>query len=122
MQDRTIDNALLALRRQIIREDREGLEHVEALLRLRGVRMPVVLPGKRPDAAQRGHMRRMVLRALQECPRGQAELSACVAARRPEIDADAAYHRVSLCLARLKREGLVSREGRVWLNTANVQR
>jgi hypothetical protein len=54
MQDKTIDGALLALRKQIIREKREGLAHVEALLALRGVHMPAVLPAKRKDVAGKG--------------------------------------------------------------------
>lgn len=40
MQEKTINNALLALRRQIIRGDGENLAHVEALLRARGVEPP----------------------------------------------------------------------------------
>ncbi|MTJ05746.1 MAG: hypothetical protein FH759_13765, partial [Sediminimonas qiaohouensis] len=40
MQDRTIDNALLALRKEIVRHGRDGLDHVEALLTLRGVELP----------------------------------------------------------------------------------
>jgi hypothetical protein len=61
MQDKSIDGALLAPRKNIIRGRLDGLAHVEALLLLRGVDMPRVLPVKRPDAARRGHMSRMVL-------------------------------------------------------------
>ena len=41
MQDKAINNALLALRRQIIRENLDGLAEVETLLRLRGVPLRV---------------------------------------------------------------------------------
>ncbi len=51
MQGKTIDNALLTLRKQTIRGDRDGLTQVEALLAMRGVAMPHVLPAKRSDVA-----------------------------------------------------------------------
>ena len=50
MSERSINSALLALRKQLIRGDGLGLEHVEALLVMRGVALPCVLPAKRPDA------------------------------------------------------------------------
>jgi hypothetical protein len=37
MLDKTITNALIALRKQIIRESLDGLPHVDALLAARGV-------------------------------------------------------------------------------------
>jgi len=114
MQDRTIKNALLALRKQMIREGQEGLEHVEALLTARGVHMPAVLPAKRKDAARRGYMRLQVMQAV----RGGATLrqvAAHVASVRPELSERQAYIRSGQCLARLKARGLVTRKGRVWL-------
>ena len=114
MQDKTIDNALLALRKQIIRGNSDGLCQVEVLLQIRGVAMPAVLPAKRQDAARRGHMRLLVLEALIDGQNTQQAVTGYVAERRPELNRGAVYHRVSLCLARMKREGLVAREGRVW--------
>ena len=111
MQDRTIDNALLALRKQIIRENLDGRDHVETLLNLRSVAMPAVLPAKRQDAARRGHMRLLVLEALRDGQNTQQAVTGYVAERRPELDRGDVYHRVSLCLARMKREGLVKRGG-----------
>jgi hypothetical protein len=66
MQDKTIDNALLAPRKQIIRGDGEGLERVEALLRMRSVPMPSVLPHRCPTTARRNVMRHLVLDALRD--------------------------------------------------------
>lgn len=40
MQDRTINNALLALHRQIAQGDGAGLEHVLALMAMRGLSKP----------------------------------------------------------------------------------
>lgn len=51
----TINSALLALRKNLIRENAEGLAHVEVLLEMRGVPMPAVLPAKRRDVARKGY-------------------------------------------------------------------
>lgn len=102
MQDKTIDSALLALRKQIIRSKSEGLAHVEALLTLRGVAMPMVLPAKKRDAARRGQMRALVLEALREGPKPLREIVAHVAARRPELEPRAAYMRTTQALVRMR--------------------
>lgn len=114
MQDKTIDNALLTLRRQIIRSGGKGLDHVEALLSARDVDMPRVLPAKRQDVARKGHMSALVLEALRGGPRTAAEVTAYVAPRRPELSPDAAHKRTALALTKLRARGMVRREGRVW--------
>ena len=113
MQDKSINNALLALRKQMIREGGDGLSHVEALLQMRGVAMPAVLPAK-TDAAGKGRMAWMLMEALRERPMTQREAAAYVLERRPELSPEAAYKRAALGLARLKRRGALAREGRVW--------
>lgn len=115
MQDKTIDNALLALRKQIIRGDGKGLAYVESLLRMRGVDMPRVLPAKRQDVARKGHMSALVLDALRNGPKTTVEVAAYVAQGRPELSPEAVRKRTALCLTKLKKRGLVRREGRVWL-------
>ena len=115
MQDRTINNALLALRKQIIREGGEGQDHVEALLQMRGVDMPRVLPPKRKDVAGKGLMTRLVLDALRDGPKSAETVTAYVAPRRPELSPEAAKKRTALALTKAKKRGLVRREGRVWL-------
>lgn len=104
MQDKTIDNALLALRKQLIRANGEGLAHVEALCQLRGVNMPAVLPAKRADAARKGLMRRIILEGIRKGYKTQRDLAAYVASHRPELSPCAAYVRTTqtpfgLCLA-----------------------
>ena len=121
MQDKTINNALLALRKQIIRGDLDGLAHVEALLMMRGVPMPAVLPAKRKDVARKGHMAAMILDALRNVPKPLREVAAHVASKRPEIDERAAYVRTTQALDRLKRRGLVRREGRLWATVTKRQ-
>lgn len=102
MQDKTIDNALLALRRQIIRSKGEGLANVEALLVMRDVPMPKVLPAKKRDAARRGQMRALVLEALRDGPKPLREIVAHVEAARPELEPRAAYVRTTQALARMR--------------------
>lgn len=102
MQDKSIDGALLALRKQIIRSKGDGLAHVEALLTLRDVPMPRVLPVKTPDAARRGQMRALVYEALRGGPKPLQDIVAHVAAARPELVPHAAYKRTTQALAKMR--------------------
>jgi len=114
MQDKSINSALLALRKQVIRGDLDGLAHVEALLMMRGVDMPAVLPAKRKDVARKGHMAALILDALRDGPKPLSEIAAHVASKRPEIDERAAYVRTTQALDKLKRRGVVVRDNRFW--------
>jgi hypothetical protein len=114
MQDKSIDNALLALRKQIIRRGDPGMEHVEALLAQRGVSIPRVLPPKRMDVALKGQMRRILVGALSNGPKRMPALVACVAEARPEIAPGAAYSRTGQALQKLRLSGMVRRDGRLW--------
>ena len=116
MQDKTINSALLNLRKQIIRGNLDGLDHVEALLSLRAVPMPRVMPAKRPDAARRDHMRRLILDALRSGPKPYRDIVARVSEGRPEITYEAAYQRTGQVLWKMRKAGQVRRDGRVWRN------
>jgi hypothetical protein len=113
MQDKTIDNALLALRKQIIRGNGEGLEHAEALLSARGVLLPAVIRREAP-VAPRGQMRRMVLDALSGGPLTRRQLTWSIAPLRQDVPLARLYWRVDSVLAKMKVAGLVRLEGRVW--------
>ena len=110
MQDKTINSALLALRKNLIRECGEGLDHVEALLAMRGVPMPAVLPAKRDDVARKGHMARFVVSALKDGPQGVPTLGDRVMAEHPSLTRKAAYNRVYQALLRLERRGMAVRD------------
>jgi hypothetical protein len=112
MSERSTDCSLLALRKQLIRGDGVGLEHVEALLVMRGVALPCVLPAKRPDAARMGAMRRLLLGQLQTGPKTMRELVDHVATCRTELAPHAAYHRTGQALQKLRVAGLIRREAR----------
>ena len=72
MLDKTIDSALQALRKRMIREGLGGLPHVEveALLTLRGLRLTKVPPPMLPDCKHHRAVRPVVLASL----RGGGEL------------------------------------------------
>ena len=114
MQDKSIDGALLALRKTIIRGKLDGLAHVEALLVLRAVHMPAVLPAKKPDVAKCGQMSRLVRETLRGGPMTTREISAIVAAARPEISPEVAHRRTEQVLCNMKFAGALVRDGRLW--------
>lgn len=107
MQDKTINNVLLALRKNLIRDAGGGLTHVEKLLAMRDVPMPAVLPARKQCAAGRGISRAMVMDALRDGPKLRRDIVRHVAAQRPEIPADVAYRRVDQCLWKMRKAGLI---------------
>lgn len=107
MQDRSIDGALLALRKQIIRGDGVGLSHAEALLTQRGIHMPAVLPAKRKDVARKGLMALWVMGALRNGPLPFMGVVDRIAVHRPELERKAVCSRTSQALNKLMHKGLV---------------
>ena len=114
MLPKTIDAALLNLRAQIVRDGGEGLEHVEALLALRGCALPRVVPKAPPRWFQRRERGRLILAELRGGPvRSRANVAA-VSARRPELVPDEARRSVHAALAKLRAKGLVRHRGWAW--------
>lgn len=109
MLDKTITNALLALRAQIIRVNLDGLDHVEALLALRQVPLPKV-PRK---FAQRQDTSRLALDALRDGPKRGYEV-ARYATQATGDDLPDQWRRIYQALHNLRRRGLVVKDGRVW--------
>lgn len=105
MQDKTINNALLALHRQGI-----GVDHVEALLALRGV-APNPPQRKQDRPLWRGKCRRIALGCL---PCTTSVAADAVQAALPDITRKSALNRAYLALLRLEDMGVVVRDGRVW--------
>ena len=114
MQDKTINNALLALRKQITRNGDDGLEHVEALLGIRGVDMPRVLPSKPANSARQGQMARLILDAMSDRPMTRLELVRHIAEKLPDVPPERVYYRTDAALNRLRLKGRVAREGLEW--------
>lgn len=103
------------MRCQIARDGAEGLDHVDALLRLRDVDpASLPMPDKRPKHFARGKLRIAILEALRQGPMTGAEL-----ARRMQgngLEYAAAYKRVYQCLNRMLEAGMVRKDaGKWWL-------
>lgn len=107
MQDKTINNALLALRR----EGGEAQVLAERLLAMRGVNY---LPRMIQNPATRSQMKRMILAALSDRPMNRRQMMAHVASLRPELTLEQLHRRTDTALWRLHVAGLVRREGGVW--------
>lgn len=110
MQDRTINNALLALHR---RND-EQAELARAILALRGVPLPRHIHDR---PLVRGGCKRLLLAALSAGPMTTLEAAEWVKEAVPGIRHASAYQRAYLALLRLEEAGMVRREGRVWAAT-----
>ncbi|WP_439122004.1 helix-turn-helix domain-containing protein [Marivita sp.] len=105
--DEGINVALYHLRAQIVREGLDGLEHVDALLKLRGVDPESLhIPEKRHWRYRRGEFRIAVIEALREGPKTAPQIAR-------ELDHNHAC--VCRCLRTLEGRGVVQRDGRVWL-------
>jgi len=115
MQGKTIDRALIALRKEMLSTGGDGVQHVEALLSLRGVPLPEYKWIVR-DRAKRGRMRRVVMPALAEGPRSTADLVALVAQERPELTPEVVEVRTVRWLGMMRCEGVLrGRKGVWWL-------
>lgn len=108
MQDKTINNALLAL----YKAGGEQADIAEALLNMRGVPLPVRRVYDRQ--MRRGQSRRLVLGVLSEGPCLTGKISDKVQEALPGISRRSACQRVHMTLRRLEAAGMVRREGRVW--------
>ena len=99
-----LDFQLYRIRAQIVRDGLEGLEHVDALLRLRGCDPEAVhVPRKTKRTFKRGELRRAMLAALRDGPK-----------RLGDIDVGADGGSLSCALWRARKAGLVVKEGGMW--------
>jgi hypothetical protein len=111
-KEETLVAALHFMRCQIVRDKAEGLEHIDALLRLRGVDPDSLpLPQKFPKTFKRGHLSQAILRELRDGPLRGSEL-----ARRLQgnLAYEDAYRKVYAALHRLKESGLIGKRSRDW--------
>lgn len=106
MQNKSINNAFVSLRKDIVQRDLDGLAHVEALLAMRGVELPNVMV-RSASVAKRGHMRRMVLGALRGDPMTRRQLVHHIPPLRPNVPPDRLYWRVNAALSKLKAKGRI---------------
>lgn len=110
----TIRNALLYIRAEIVRDNLDGLEHVDALLQMRG-HEPCHVPRRTDRRFKRGELARLILEALRDGPMTGRQIAEHVASQRWGLTAADAYKRVYVALDRMQVRGLVRHEGRMWL-------
>lgn len=107
MQDRTINNALIALRKQ---GGPQG-KIAEALLDMRGVPLPT---HRQSEPFKRGQAQRLALDALRNGAETTAHIAVDVLRLKSDITRRQAAHCAYLALLRLEGKGLVCRDGRAW--------
>jgi hypothetical protein len=111
---KSIDAALLALRKQIMRDDLDGLAHVEALLALRQVPLVHVPRMKPADSCKQREAKAIMLNALRTGPKTAEQLRAAFGAARPEVAPDRVVIRVFQAIYRMRDKGLIVKDGEVW--------
>ncbi len=99
MQDKTINNALVALYHA-----GEGLDHVEALMALRCIPKPAP---KRPAQFRRRLLRQVVLGELQRGAKTCPQITDVAHVMRPDLTRKQANQRVYMVLCRLSKQGRV---------------
>lgn len=110
MQDKTINNALIALYKA---GGQQG-EIAEYLLRLRDVEPPRLV-SRCEDPFRRNHIRVAILEALADGPKTGPEIVRHVMQYRDGWGYMDAQRRMSTALTKMKLAGLVRHEGQVWL-------
>ncbi|TCP40140.1 hypothetical protein [Rhodovulum marinum] len=104
----SIRNALLYIRAECLRDGAEGLEHVDALLRLRGHDPEAFgFAEKRPKAFKKGELRRLIVKALREGPKTGKEIAEAVRSHHGGLTEVQAYRKVYSALDGMKKRGVV---------------
>jgi hypothetical protein len=113
MTDETITRALVALRRNTVREGRPGLKHVEALLKLQG---EPLAPVPRANNVQfgRNKLRLAILKALRDGPLRTGQIADRVCEMHGVERTLRRYEGVALALRRMRDRGELGHERPVW--------
>jgi hypothetical protein len=116
MIEKTITSALVNLRAHIIRNGLDGLDHVNALLMMRGIDPARLRVGRKmpADSCRQSEVRKIVTQALREGPKRPCEIGAHFMACKPDIGADRAMLRVYRAIYKMRNRGLVVRGGGLW--------
>lgn len=107
MQDRTINNALIA----VYRAGGEQAKIAAQLMAMRGVPIPARLHDR---PLSRGKCRSLVLAALKDGPKTASQIGALLGSHVPGVTARGAANRAYQALLRLEAAGKVERDGRLW--------
>ncbi len=113
-KEETVTRTLHYMRSQIIREQLDGLEHVEALLELRGEALRHVPKPQPKNRFRASRLKWLVMDALREGPKRGREIATYVSEQSPQLTSKEAYQRTYMCLTRMKKAGTVARDGMLW--------
>jgi hypothetical protein len=114
--DDSIAISLYYLRGKIIREGGDGLDYVEALLRLLGREpdaMPV--PVKTPRRFRNGQLRRTIMTMLRDAPMTSSQIADAIHPLTPWRTRKQVIDTVRHTLNSMRATGFVRREGRMWI-------
>ena len=111
LKTKTIIDTLHFIRQDLVREDRGGLKHVDALLRMYGADPTALnMPAKTPKQFRRRELRVYVLDALKGGPKTLHQIADIVQARRQDLDRELVRGSVHRCLRHLHGQGLVAQD------------
>lgn len=103
MQDKTINNALLALRKN---GGTKG-DLAEVILKLRGVAWSDIV---QDQPLRRGETKRFVMDQVRQGPKTVSQLADALQAAFPDIKRMSAYNRCNLAMLRLADQGRVAQD------------
>src|SRR6056297_2376637 len=104
--DEMINSSLHYLRARTIRDGLDGLEHIEAIMRIRGLDLEAIhVPRKNKRRFRNGALRAAVMGVLREGSYTAREISDNLECQRSCV------HK---CLRTLEAYGVARREGQVW--------
>lgn len=106
MLDKSIDGALLSLRKQIIRDGGDWLNHVDALLVLRQISPPKPCRLHRKTFA-RDEMRQIIIKALSNGPKTGGDIVTFAQVKRPDLPRALIQARLSVKQTKLKHKGYI---------------
>jgi hypothetical protein len=116
MIEKTITSALVNLRAHIIRDGIDGLDHVNALLVMRGIDPGKLRVGRKmpADSCRQSEVRMIVIQVLRGGPKRPCEIGAHFMACKPSIAPDRAMVRVYRGIYKMRDRGVVVRDGGAW--------
>lgn len=115
IQEHTVLSVLLYVRAEAMRDEKDGADHAEALLRLRGYDPNAyAVSAKVPNHFRRGALTRIILKALGSAPLPGRSLAEAVQAAAGDMEFELAYRRTYGALDRLKKAGVVERDAGLW--------
>ncbi len=107
MQDKTINNALVALAKQGGHQGRLA----EVILDMREIGWSGIT---QDGPIKRGGTKRVIMAALRDMPMSSWDLGGLLREAQPEIGPNAAHNRAYQALRRMQESGVVCKDGRKW--------